>query len=119
MVNCGLKKRDFTFNIQLLTGQRLSFGPEDGLQLKMRASQLLNLVYRHVTVSRKHLSERQFLGLKFANPFLDKDLSEGNCKRKNLSDNLNYMNQRLYSIYKLWGGEIENENHHFLLFLSN
>ena len=65
---CGLKSTPFKFEIQLLTGQRLTFNADDGLHLNMKAGVLIDLVYRYITVSRKHVSERQFLGLKYINP---------------------------------------------------
>lgn len=65
---CGGGSKIFVFCVELLTGQKITIGSVDGLNNRMKAKALLDMVFRHLSISQQHIHESEFLGLKYENP---------------------------------------------------
>ena len=66
---CGGGRRAFSFTIELLTGEKFTVGSADGLTTRMKCRNLLDHIFRHLSIASRYQNEKDFLGLKFPNPY--------------------------------------------------
>lgn len=90
---CGGGGKLFVFVIELLTGDKITVGSADGLSPNKKARELLEHVYRHLSISSRHSAEREFLGLRYHNPNSEQQSPHHNTARYNNASRIWTANQ--------------------------